>query len=184
MCRYVIVGKRGSGKKECLDEFVKYGLRPLVKYTTRKKKKDEAHGKEWMFVKKTSFDKMCDDRQFISVSKIKTNYYGLKPDMMENCDVAILSKEELFIVRTWFPELIRYSSIIFLDIPDSVRKKKLKHRYSGDNVDETIKHIINEDNRDFKDFNYFDIVFNNIDEAKKCINRLTHRNEEGSSDGE
>lgn len=171
MCKYVIVGKRGSGKKQVLDEFVKNGLKPLVKYTTKQNSKD---GKN---VTKTVFNKMVEDMKFIYTSKVKNQWWGLTQNGIENCDVAILSFDELEVIKNWFPSLVRDTSIIFLDIPDGVRRKNLKHRYSGDKMDEQIKHILYEDNRLFRNFNNFDIVFNNIDEALKVINRFTHRTE-------
>lgn len=178
MCKYVIVGKRGSGKKRCLDEFIKNGLNPMSKYTTKPRKCGMGQGKHFTFVSKALFEKMMDNNKFIYVEKRKKDMYGITADYLEYSDVAILSYNELCVITHWFPNLLKLTSIIFLDVPDNIRKRELKHRYSGDNVDERIEQIIKEDNKKFKNFNNFDIVSGSVDEALRVINKLTHQNED------
>lgn len=178
MCKYVIVGKSASGKDYCKNMFIEHGFKPLKQYTTRNKRKND--NDEYYYVKKSTIEDMRHKLKFISLKKSnKGHYYGFTLKDIETCDVAILSTSNIYDLKTWYPNVLKFSTIIYLDTPEEIRRKRLKSRLSGDNVDEKINEIISKDEIEFKKFNYFDIIFNNNNDVFQYINKIT-QNEQDS----
>lgn len=171
MCKYVIVGKAASGKDWCQKLFVSGGYKPLKQYTTRPKRPNET-GKEYHFVSKKTIEKMKDDHKFCSLKEFKGWYYGFTLDDFKKCDVGILSVGNISDLINWYPDVLKFTTIIFLDIPLDIRKKRLKSRYSGGNEDDSLIRRIEADENDFKNFNNFDIKFTSNDDATKFINKI------------
>lgn len=171
MCKYVIVGKAASGKDWCQNLFVEHGFKPLKQYTTRPKRPNET-GKEYHFVSEKTIEKMQNEKKFCSLKVFKDWYYGFTLNDFKKCEVAILSVGNIYDLTNWYPEVLKFTTIIFLDIPTSVRRKRLKSRYSGGNEDDSLTRRIEADERDFQNFNIFDIKFTTNDEATKFINKI------------
>lgn len=73
---FYIIGKSSSGK----DTVYKYllsemNLIPVVMYTTRPMRENEQQGREYYFVDKVCFDKMCGDGEVIE-SRIYNTVHG------------------------------------------------------------------------------------------------------------
>ena len=173
MCKYIIIGKGASGKDYCQNLFIQKGFKPLVQYTSRPKRPYET-GKEYHFSSRKKIEKMRHELKFATLYEYNGWYYGFTLDDLKKCDVAIMSIANLNDLRTWYPDVIKCTSIIFLDIPAHVRKERLKTRYSGGNEDDTVKRRIEADENDFKDFNYFDIRFTTNEDAENFINKITN----------
>lgn len=174
MCKYVIVGKAASGKDWCQELFVSNGYKPLRQYTTRPKRPHET-GKEYHFVSMSKIEKMNKEKKFTSLKIFKGWYYGFTLEDFKKCDVAILSVGNILDLVNWHPDVLKFTTIIFLDIPIELRKKRLRTRYKGGNEDDDLMRRIKADEEDFKNFTYFDIKFTNNDDATKFINKIIHR---------
>lgn len=172
MCKYVIVGKAASGKDYCQNLFVNCGYKPLKQYTTRPKRLNEK-GNEYHFVSSNVIKNMNSDSRFVSLKKFKDWYYGFTLEDFEKCDVAILSPSNIEDLNIWFPDSIKFTTIIYLDIPSNIREERLKSRYPKGHEDDSIERRMNADENDFKNFKCFDIKFSNNDDAVKYINKIT-----------
>lgn len=173
MCKYVIVGKAASGKDWCQRLFVEQGYKPLRQYTTRPKRPNETGG-EYHFVDEKKINRMKRNMKFASLKNFKGWYYGFTLEEFEKCDVAILSPGNISDLNTWFPNSLKFVTIIYLDIPMDIRKQRLSTRYEGGNEDDSVMRRINADEKDFENFKCFDIRFTHNDDATKYINKITH----------
>jgi MoxR-like ATPase len=89
-----------------------------------------------------------------------------------NSDVAILSPANVKDVFTLFPELRDRFTIIYLDIPEDVRRKRLANRYINKVGDDNEVRLKN-DARDFKDFSIWDLRFESEKQVDEYINNLS-----------
>ena len=171
MAKYIIVGKAASGKDYAKNILVKKGFKPLVQYTSRPIRPNEK-GDEYHFTTFEKMEKMINERKFASVKNFNSWYYGFTINDFTNCDVAVLSPGNIFDLKHLYPNLIKFSTIIYLDIPEKIRKERLKKRYKGGNQDDSTSRRMNADKIDFENFDYFDIRFTSNEEANDFINKL------------
>lgn len=175
MCKFVLVGKAASGKDYCQKVFVERGYKPLKQYTTRPKRPNET-GDEYHFISKKRMEKMIEEKKFISVKEFKGWYYGFTLDELEKCDVAILNVGNINDLATWYPNVLRMTTIIFIDTSLEVRRHRLSSRYSGGNEDDSLERRLEADERDFKNFHYYDLKFGSSEELVHFINKITPLN--------
>lgn len=171
MCKYVLVGKSASGRGRLQKIMVEHGFKPLKQYTTRPIKPSDHD--EYHFISTKKMNSMIQKNKFASVRTFKDCEYAFTIDDLKKCDVAILSIGNIEDLRNWYPNALRSASIIFLDIPIDVRKKRLSTRYNVGKEHYEVMNKINEDEHDFRNFNYFDIKFTSTDDALKFINKIT-----------
>ena len=170
MSKYIIVGPGASGKDWLLKKMVELGYSPMRQYTTREKRENET-GDEYHFVSDDEFKYMDDRAQFISTNFYRIGWYGVSYSELLNSDVAILSPANVKDVFTLFPELRDRFTIIYLDIPVSIRRERLNSRYQNKIGDDNEVRLAN-DERDFKDFTLWDIRFENVKSIDDFINNL------------
>ncbi|CAH8497997.1 unnamed protein product [Schistosoma turkestanicum] len=103
----VICGPSGCGKSTCIRMLIsKYpnSFRYCVSHTTRPRRPDEIHTKDYNFVSKEEFDKAINNDEFIEYVMFSGHYYGtskseLKKAELENrvclMDVDIQGVEKL-----------------------------------------------------------------------------------------
>lgn len=175
MCKYIIVGKAASGKDWLQNIFIERGYKPLIQYTTRPKRPYET-GNEYHFCSKKKIENMNKKMKFASLKIFNDWFYGFTIDDLKKCDVAIMSPLNINDLKNWYPDILKLITIIYLDIPINVRKNRLETRYNGGNEDDSIARRVNADEKDFENFNYFDIRFTNNDEATAFINKITSEN--------
>lgn len=173
MSKYIIVGPGASGKDWLLKKMVEIGYQPMKQYTTREKRENET-GDEYHFVSETVFKDMDDRGQFISVNFYRIGWYGVSYDELVNSSVAILSPANVKDVFTLFPELRDRFTIIYLDIPVEIRRERLAKRYTNKIGDDNEKRIA-ADTEDFKDFNTWDLRFEDVKSIDEFINKLFHQ---------
>lgn len=171
MSKYIIVGPGASGKDWMLQRMVKLGLKPMKQYTTREKRENET-GDEYHFVSETVFKDMDDRAKFISVNFYRIGWYGVSLDELKNSDVAILSPANVKDVFTTFPELRNQFTIIYLAIPEEVRRERLAKRYTNKIGDDNEVRLKN-DARDFKDFCIWDLRLESEKMVTDYINNLS-----------
>lgn len=171
MSKYIIVGPGASGKDWLLKKMVEIGYQPMKQYTTREKRENET-GDEYHFVSETVFKDMDDRGQFISVNFYRIGWYGVSLDELLNSDVAILSPANVKDVFTLYPELRDRFTIIYLDIPEDVRRERLAKRYTGKVGDDNEVRLKN-DAKDFKEFSIWDLRLESEKMVTDYINNLS-----------
>lgn len=171
MSKYIIVGPGASGKDWMLQKMVGLGLKPMKQYTTREIR-DNENGDEYHFISEEEFKDMDDHAKFISVNFYRIGWYGVSYDELINSDVAILSPANVKDVFTAFPELRDKFTIIYLDIPEEVRRERLAKRYTNKVGDDNEVRLKN-DARDFKDFSIWDLRLDSENLVTEYINNLS-----------
>lgn len=171
MSKYIIVGPGASGKDWMLQKMVGLGLKPMKQYTTREIR-DNENGDEYHFISEEEFKDMDDHAKFISVNFYRIGWYGVSYDELINSDVAILSPANVKDVFTAFPELRDKFTIIYLDIPEEVRRERLTKRYTNKVGDDNEVRLKN-DARDFKDFSIWDLRLDSENLVTEYINNLS-----------
>ena len=171
MSKYIIVGPGASGKDYLQKKMIDLGYHPMKQYTTREIRENET-GNEYHFVSKEEFDYMDDRAKFISVNFYRIGWYGVSYDELVNSDVAILSPANVKDIFTLFPELRDRFTIIYLDIPEDVRRKRLANRYTNKVGDDNEVRLKN-DARDFKDFSIWDLRLESENQVDEYINNLS-----------
>lgn len=73
---FYIMGKSSSGKDTVYKHLIsEMNLIPIIMYTTRPMRENERHGREYYFVDRTCFDKMCSSGDVIE-NRIYNTVYG------------------------------------------------------------------------------------------------------------
>lgn len=171
MNKYIIVGPGASGKDWMLQRMVELGFKPMKQYTTREIRDNET-GDEYHFISEEQFKDMDDRAKFISVNFYRIGWYGVSYDELINSDVAILSPANVKDVFTMFPELRDKFTIIYLAIPEEVRRERLSKRYTNKVGDDNEIRLAN-DARDFKDFSIWDLRLESEKMVTDYINNLS-----------
>jgi len=154
--RIIIVGPGGAGKDMLRDRFVKKGFVPNLSYTTRPPRDYEKDGIDYYFISKKDFqDKIALDEFYEwKVYKRLDWYYGTTKKSFNNSDIFIMTPTGVADLK---PEDRGKSIVIYLNIPESVRRERLLERNDADTVDGRIQ----VDNKDFETFTDYDIEISN-----------------------
>ncbi len=170
MNKFIIVGPGASGKDWMQKKMVENGYRPMKQYTTREKR-DNEKGDEYHFISNETFKDMDDHGKFISSNFYRIGWYAVSYDELVNSDVAILSPANVSDVFRLYPELRDRFTIIYLDIPEDVRRERLSKRYigkPGDNNEERLA----ADRKDFDGFALWDLRLGDEKSVTTFINIL------------
>lgn len=172
----IICGKTSSGKSVIVNKLVDtYGFKKLVTYTSRPTRNGEIDGIDYHFISKEDFLHKIDEGFFAEYKSYDTEfgtwYYGTALCDLENAEdntVVILTPDGY---RDVCKKLENKPTCIYIYANNSTIKKRLVKR--GDNENEAERRL-NEDNKDFKDFEYEadKIFYNNSDTA---INDVVER---------
>lgn len=171
MKRYIIVGKAASGKDWLRSEMVKKGYMPMRQHTTREKRESEK-GDEYHFVSPRRYEELAAAGCFISSNFYRIGWYGITYGELKDSDVAILSPANVRDLIEKHPEIRNESTIVFLDMPADLRRKRLSVRYSGKPGDDNEKRMA-ADEEDFKDFTDWDIRFSDVEAINNFVNNLS-----------
>ena len=166
--KYIIVGPGASGKDWMLKKMVEMGYKPMKQYTTREKRDNET-GDEYHFISDEEFRYMDDRAHFISANFYRIGWYAVSYDELMASDVAILSPANVKDIFDFRPELREQFIIIYLDMPESLRRERLNKRYSqkvGDNNEERLA----ADRKDFQDFTLWDLRLGDEKSVNTFIN--------------
>ena len=153
--KYIIVGPGASGKDWMLKKMVENGYRPMKQYTTREKRDNET-GDEYHFISEETFKDMDDKGKFISSNFYRIGWYAVSYDELVNSDVAILSPANVRDVFNLYPELRDKFTVIYLDMPESLRRERLARRYTG-KVGDNNEERLAADRKDFDGFALWDL---------------------------
>lgn len=130
--KIIIVGAGASGKNFLAERFQNRGFQRAVSYTTRPIRKGEKEGMDYHYISEEEFMRMSAENLWHEMDCYRGWYYGsLKSDFEEKSlfiktpeGMAKMSKEDR-----------SKCFVIFLDIPEDVRKHRLTERNDADSVD-------------------------------------------------
>ena len=153
--KIAIVGAAATGKdylrKRMMDRGMLYG----VSCTTRLPREGEVHGKDYYYITVEEFDAKIESGEFAEWQEFNGWKYGLTKDEFERCDVMILNAEAVTLLEQEYRDRV---FVIYLDIPESIRRERLGER--NDKNDSTDRRI-NADNEQFRNFLDFDCKITN-----------------------
>jgi len=143
--RVIIVGKGGSGKDHLRKEMVSHGFKYCVSHTSRPIRQEEEDGVDYYFVDKEYFD------SGVFYEKVVFNewFYGTSMDEFNSANLFIMTPSGL----AKMSEVDRKQSyVIYIDIDEETRRKRLLARRDADDVRRRLK----ADELDFGNFSNFD----------------------------
>lgn len=156
MNKIILVGKAASGKDHMRKIMESRGFIYGVSYTTRPKREGEVHGKDYFFLSKEEFQKKIEDDEWYEWITFNGWYYGTTKEQFHNtCNLFIMTPAGISHITE---EDRKLCTIIYIDIPISIRKERLINRnMPGDSLERRIE----ADEKDFKSFTDYDILINN-----------------------
>ena len=153
--KIAIVGAAATGKdylrKRLMDSGFEYG----VSCTTRLPREGEVHGKDYYYITVEEFDAKIESGEFAEWQEFNGWKYGLTKDEFERCDVMILNAEAVTLLEQEYRDRV---FVIYLDIPESIRRERLGVR---DDKNDSTDRRINADNEQFRNFFDFDCKITN-----------------------
>ena len=148
---------------------VSNGWIPLRQYTTRPKRPNEV-GDEYHFVTEDYFN--CIKHNLMSVQKFNGWMYGFYIEEAISSDVMIFSPANFLSIYLSSDilsrELLLNSTIVYLDIDEDTRRKRLSVRYVGGNEDDSLERRLQADREDFKFFDNIDWDNNPYEFIRLC----------------
>lgn len=135
--KILLVGKSGSGKNTVQDYLVnKYGLKPLVSYTTRDKRfpEEDTH----IFIPIQDFlNKQYDN--FIAYTFYNGNHYFATKEQFEESDIYIIDTKGVEYIRKL--NITTPYIVVYLDVPADIRAERMAIRNdNSDMISERIKY--------------------------------------------
>ena len=171
--KLILIGKAASGKDFLQKQLVSNGWIPLRQYTTRPKRPTEV-GDEYHFVSEEEFDSIS--HKLCSVQNFNGWKYGYDIDEALASDVMIFSPanylsliyESISDSKWKCASLLDHSILVYIDIDEETRRKRLSCRYIGGNEDDSIERRIQADDEDFKPFDIIDWSNKPLDRVRLC----------------
>ena len=156
MNKVILVGKAAAGKDHMRRILSGRGFQYGISYTTRPPREGEIDGRDYYFIPKELFEKGIDNDFWYEWVEFNGWYYGTSYDQFkEQCNLFIMTPKGIAHID---PIDRKECTIIYLDIPIAVRRKRLEEReMPGDSLERRIE----ADERDFANFTDFDIQINN-----------------------
>jgi guanylate kinase len=153
--KIAIVGAAATGKdylrKRMMDRGMVYG----VSCTTRKPREGEIDGKDYNFITDEEFDILIGLNSFAEWQEFNGWKYGLTKDEFERCDVMILNAEAVTLLEPAYRNRV---FVIYLDIPQKVRRERLGQR---NDKNDSVERRISADIEQFRNFSDFDCKITN-----------------------
>lgn len=157
MKRIILIGPGASGKDFLKKKMISRGYKPSISYTTREPRLNEKEGEDYYFISEEQFISMIDRNEFKEWNKFAGKwYYGTTKVHFDAASLFIMTPSG--INKLTQDERVE-SLVIYLDLPEDVRRERLNKRKDADNTERRLE----TDRADFKDFNSFDIRIRNSD---------------------
>jgi guanylate kinase len=157
MPRIILVGKAASGKDHLRRKLEGRGFRYAVSYTTRPPRPGEVNDVDYIFISEKEFEEMIDRDEWYEWVSFNGWKYGTSRDQFEEDDLFIMTPSGIAHISE---DERKKSFIIFLDIDQEKRRRRLEERIMpGDSVE---RRII-ADEEDFKNFTDYDLKITNDD---------------------
>lgn len=152
--RVIIVGKGGSGKDHLRKSLSEIGYKYCVSHTSRPPRQDEENGIDYFF---TNIEEVSDpeflERNFYEWVTFNGWFYGTSISEFRISDLLIMTPSG---VKKLKEEDRKNSHILYLDIPEDIRRQRLLLRRDADDVQRRLE----ADHLDFLDFMDYDEQIN------------------------
>ncbi|HLW75188.1 MAG TPA: guanylate kinase [Gammaproteobacteria bacterium] len=163
---YLVTAPSGAGKTSLVRALLgdHPNLKFSISYTTRPKRPNEVHGRDYFFVDKAEFERMVAAGEFLEHAQVFDNYYGtsrktVEGEMAAGRDVLLeIDWQGAAQVRRLMPEAV---SIFILPPTRAELERRLKARGTDDQA--VIARRLREAVTDMSHWNEFDYVVVNDD---------------------
>ena len=150
MKNIILVGKAASGKDYFKDFLLKKGYKTSISHTTRPKREGEINGVTYHYTNNFMFKLKVLFGFFYEHKKFNGWLYGTSKEEMKKSNVFIFTPSG---VQDLPIEFTRESIIVYFDVNEKARRKRLEKRSDADTIERRLK----ADEKDFKDFQIFDL---------------------------
>lgn len=166
-CRlFVIAAPSGAGKTTLVKALTTRNpeLRFSISYTTRPKRRNEAHGVDYLFVDKQEFDRLRAEGALLESANVFDNFYGTSRAQVEEHLAAghhvilEIDWQGARQVREAMPDCIT----VFI-LPPSREELERRLRSRGTDTDEVIERRLRDALSDMSHWDEFDYVIFNDD---------------------
>lgn len=124
--KVLLVGKSGSGKNTVQDYLVKkYGLKPLLSYTTRERRFPEENTHTFITLQEYEEFKQTD---FIAYTCYNGNHYFATKNQFEEADIYIIDLDGVEYISKLNLGLETPYIVIYLDVPEEIRRQRMESR--------------------------------------------------------
>ena len=156
--KIIIVGAGASGKDFLKRRFLEKGFKQSVTFTTRPPRNTEKDGIDYHFINVEKFQSMIDSGEFREWNIFGDHkwYYGTTIKEFQNASIFIMSPSG---VGSLNPEERKECFVIYIDISEDIRRKRLNERKDADDPERRIM----TDNKDFMNFKDYDMRITNPD---------------------
>jgi len=148
--KIVIVGAGGSGKDHLTQRFIEKGFKPSISHTTRPPRPGESEGVDYYFVNSTAFRSLIKADEFYEYKEFNNWFYGVSKVAFDKADLFIMTPPA---IEEMDKETRDKCLVIYLDIPEEIRAKRISQRNDADDV----KRRISVDREMFDCFTNYDI---------------------------
>jgi len=156
--KIIICGPGASGKDHLKARFLSRGFRQSISYTTRPPRDTERNGIDYHFVNDDTFKEMIESKDFRewNIFGDKKWYYGTTLREFNAASLFVMTPSG---INSLSEKERKECFVIFIDVPEEVRRERLNSRKDADDPERRIK----TDLEDFKDFKNFDMKVTNHD---------------------
>ncbi len=175
---YIISAPSGSGKSTLVNELRKIvsGLDFSISYTTRRPRGSEQNGREYFFVPREDFDRMCERGEFLESADVFGNCYGTAKRFLEEArahghdlllDIDVQGAAQ---IKKKIPDAVT----IFILPPDR-KTLELRLRRRSLDAEEVIQRRLVTASKEIENYSNYDYILVNdrleesIDELKDVV---------------
>jgi guanylate kinase len=163
---FVIAAPSGAGKTSLVRALVERhpSLRFSISYTTRAKRPNETHGRDYFFVSKDEFQAMVGRGEFLEHAQVFDNYYGTARAQVE---ASLAAGQDLILEIDWqgaqqIRRALPECRSIFI-LPPSRDELERRLRGRGTDEEEVIQRRLKDAATDMTHWSEFDYVVVNDD---------------------
>jgi guanylate kinase len=171
---FIISAPSGSGKTTLVERLLKEvpGLHFSVSYTTRPRRGQERHGREYFFVGRDEFEQMLGRGELLEWAEVFGNYYGTSRRFLEEAErdgkdlLLDIDVQGAAQVKRKLPHAVR----IFI-LPPSRGELEERLRRRGEDSEEVIQRRLGNAGREICGYEQYDYVLIN-DQLERSAERL------------
>ena len=152
--RIILVGHAASGKDYLADTFVERGFRKDISMTTRPIRDGEVDGVTYNYISKEQFLLGVEENFFYEHIEFNGWMYGTANLFWDHADIFIMTPLGVSLIK---PEDRDDCTVVFIEIPEHIRRERMDLRSDSDKTERRIK----ADKKDFKGFIDYDYRIKN-----------------------
>ena len=183
---FVIAAPSGAGKTTLVKALTTRNpdLRFSISYTTRPKRRNEAHGVDYLFVDKDEFDQLRTKGALLESAEVFDNFYGTSREQVDrhlgvgHHVILEIDWQGAQQVRNAMPECVT----VFI-LPPSREELERRLRSRGTDTEEVIERRLRDALSDMSHWDEFDyVIFNDdLDQAVADLEAVLAGNGEASA---